>query len=90
MSRVQIAARLKQHYGEGALSNISILLDKPGKAGRMDHNTIASPGREPDGCLAALIAGKLDADPHLSAKKLAQFRGLQPRRFVDTSLKFWG
>jgi hypothetical protein len=31
-----------------------------------------SPGRESDEGLAAIIAGKLDADPHLVAKKPAQ------------------
>jgi hypothetical protein len=46
-------------------------LDQGGKAGRMDLNTIARPEREPDEGLAAVIADKPDADPHLSAKKLA-------------------
>jgi AraC-like DNA-binding protein len=43
---------------------------------RTDLNTLASPGREFDESFAALIAGKLDADPHLSASKLAQSLGM--------------
>jgi hypothetical protein len=42
----------------------------------MDLNTIASAGREPGEGLAAVIADKPDADLHLSAKKLAQSRGI--------------
>jgi hypothetical protein len=42
----------------------------------MDLNTIASREREPDESLAAVIAGKLDADPHFSARKLAQSLGI--------------
>jgi hypothetical protein len=46
------------------------------KRGRRDLHTIASPGREPDESLAAIVAGKLDADPHFSARKLAQSLGI--------------
>jgi predicted transcriptional regulator len=46
------------------------------KQGRTDLNTLASPGRELDESLAALFAGKLDADPHLSASKLAKSLGI--------------
>jgi hypothetical protein len=42
----------------------------------MDLNTIASPGREPDESLAAVIAGKPNADPHFSARKPAQSLGI--------------
>jgi hypothetical protein len=42
----------------------------------MDLNAIASPGREPDEVLAAVIAGKLDVNPHLSARKPAQSLGI--------------
>jgi hypothetical protein len=52
--------------------------------GRTGLDTIASPGREPGESLAAVIAGKLDADPHFSARKLAQSLGLQSQRFADT------
>jgi hypothetical protein len=58
--------------------------------GRTDLSTVASPGREPDESLAAAIAGKLDADPYFSARKLAQSLGLQSQRFADTRLKSWG
>jgi hypothetical protein len=51
-------------------------LDQRDKAEKTDLNTIASPGREPDGDLAAAIAGKLDADLHHSAMKLAQSLGI--------------
>jgi hypothetical protein len=44
---------------------------------------MASPGREPDESLAAVVAGKLDADPHFSARKLAQSLGLQFQRSAD-------
>jgi hypothetical protein len=72
MPRVQIVARLKQHYGEVALSRTQVYCwTTEVKRGRMDLNTIASPGKEPDGAVAAVIAGKLNADPHLSAQKLA-------------------
>jgi hypothetical protein len=37
------------------------------KRDRTDLSTIASPEREPDADLAAFIAGKPDADPHLSS-----------------------
>jgi AraC-like DNA-binding protein len=46
------------------------------KRGRTDLNNIASPRREPDEGLAGVIAAKLDADPHLSAGKLAQSLGI--------------
>jgi hypothetical protein len=46
------------------------------KWGRTDLNTIASPGRQPNESLVTVIAGKLDADPYLSARKLAQSLGI--------------
>jgi hypothetical protein len=46
------------------------------KRGTTDLDTIASRGREPDEGLAAVIAGKLDVDPHLLARKLAQSLGI--------------
>jgi hypothetical protein len=44
--------------------------------GRTDRNTIATPGKEPDDALAVVIAGKFDANPHLSTQKLAQSLGI--------------
>jgi hypothetical protein len=41
------------------------------KRGRTDLNTIANPGKESDEGLAADITGKPNADPYLSAIKLA-------------------
>jgi hypothetical protein len=69
---IQIVARLRQHYGEGALSLTQVYFwINAVKRGRTDLNTIASPGRKPDEGLAAIIAGKLDANPRVSARKLA-------------------
>jgi hypothetical protein len=59
--------------GRVTLSKTSVLLDQQGKT---DHDTIASPGRDPDQGLTAVVASKLDADPCLSAKKLAQSLGI--------------
>jgi hypothetical protein len=74
---VQIVARLRQHDGERALSRAQVYLwINEVKRGRTNLNTVASPGRESDEGLAAVIAGKLDADPHLSTKKLAQSQGI--------------
>jgi hypothetical protein len=73
MPGVQIVERLTQHYGEDALSRTQLFFwISEVRRGRTDFRTIASPGREPDKSLAAVIAGKLDADPHFSARKLAQ------------------
>jgi hypothetical protein len=41
------------------------------RRGRTDLSTIASPAREPNEDLAAIVAGKLDADIHLYARRLA-------------------
>jgi hypothetical protein len=54
------------------------------KRGRTGLNTIASPGRELGETLAAVITGKLEADPHFSTRKLAQSLGLQLQWFADT------
>jgi hypothetical protein len=85
MPGVQIVKRLRQHYGEDALSRTQVYFwIREVKPGRTDFNTIASPGKEPDESLAAVIAGGLDCDPQFSARKLAQSLGLQPQRFADT------
>jgi hypothetical protein len=77
MPGVQIVERLRQHYGEDALSRTRVYFwINEVERGRTDLNTVASPGREPDESLAAVIAGKLDADPHVSAGKLAQSLGI--------------
>jgi transposase len=72
MSGVQIVQHLRQHYREDALSQTQVYfwINKV-KRGRADLNAIASPGREPRESLTAVIAGKLDAEPHFSARKLA-------------------
>jgi hypothetical protein len=65
---VQILSRLRDHYGTETLSRIQVSYwINEVKRRITDLNTVTSPGREPDEGLAAVIAGKLDADPHLSA-----------------------
>jgi hypothetical protein len=73
MPGVQTVSRLRGHCGGGALSRTQVYLwINEVKRGRTDLNTVASPGREPDENIAAAIAGKFDADPHLSAREVAQ------------------
>jgi hypothetical protein len=77
MPEVEIVARLRQHYGVCVLSRTQVdFWINEVKPGRTDLKTIVSPGREPDEGLAAVIAGKLDVDPCLSARKLAQSLGI--------------
>jgi hypothetical protein len=77
MSGVQIIARLRYHHGDGALSQTQVdLWINELKQGRTDLNTIASPRRGYDGRLAVVIAGKQDADPRFSARKIAQSLGI--------------
>jgi hypothetical protein len=64
------------------------------KRGRTDLNTIAGPGSEPDESLAAVIASELDADPHFSARKLAQPLGIAtstvcPYVTEVSEMKYW-
>jgi hypothetical protein len=77
MPGVQIVERFRRHYGEDAFSRTQVYfwIDEV-KRGRTDLNTTAGPGREPDESLAAVIAGKLDADFYFSARKLAQSLGI--------------
>jgi hypothetical protein len=73
MPAVQVVARVKQHYGEGAVSRTQVFLGiNEVKRGRTDYITIASPGREHDEDLVVAIVGKFDADPDFSARKLGQ------------------
>jgi hypothetical protein len=73
MPAVEIISQLRDHYEEDALSQTQIYFKiNEIKRGRTDLNSIAGPGTEPDQGLAGVIAAKLDADPHLSARKLAQ------------------
>jgi AraC-like DNA-binding protein len=79
MPGVQIVERLRQHYGEDALSRtqVSFWINEV-KRGRTDLNTIAGPEREFGESLATVIAGKLDTDPYFSARKLAQSLRISP------------
>jgi hypothetical protein len=73
MPGVQIVARLRQHYGEGALSRTQMYFwVNEVKRGTTDLNINARPGRGPDEGITAVIAGKLDTDPHFLTRKLAQ------------------
>jgi hypothetical protein len=49
-----------------------------------DFRNIASPGRQPDKCIVAVIAGKLDGDPRLQPGSLHSPWELQLQRHVDT------
>jgi hypothetical protein len=51
---------------------------------------VASPVREPDEGLVAVIAGKLDADPHLSAREPASSRGIAPSTVCRDSTEVLG
>jgi hypothetical protein len=66
------------------LSNTSGLLDPRGKAEENGSQHHCQPRNKSDECLTAVIAGKLDADPHLSSRKLAKSLGIAVSRFVDT------
>jgi hypothetical protein len=70
---VKINSRLWSHYGEKVLSRTQVYFwINEVKRGRTYLNTIANPGREPDEGIGTVIAGKPDADPHLSARRLAK------------------
>jgi predicted transcriptional regulator len=58
------------------LSNADLFWISEVKWGRTDLINRASPGREPDEGLAALIAPKIDAERHLSGRRLAQSLGI--------------
>jgi hypothetical protein len=77
MAEVQIVTRIEHHDGEGALSRTQVYFCiNEVQRGRTDLNTITSPQRKPDEDLATVVVGKLDADPRLSARKLAQALGI--------------
>jgi hypothetical protein len=73
MRDVGVLSHLRDRYGKDALSRTQIYFwINEIKRGRTDLNNIAGAGREPDEGLAGVIPAKLDADPRLSARKLAQ------------------
>jgi AraC-like DNA-binding protein len=77
MQGVQILSRLRDHDGTEELSRTQVYSwINEVKRGRTDLNTVASPGKEHDEGLAAVIDGKLDADPQLSARRLAHSLGI--------------
>jgi hypothetical protein len=51
-------------------------MDQRHKGGRTDLETIASRGRTPDGGLSEVIRHRIEADPHLSARKIAHSVGI--------------
>jgi hypothetical protein len=73
MPAVEIISRLRDDYGDDALFQTQIYFwINEIKRGRTDLNKIASPGRELNESLAGVIAARVDANPHLSVRKLAQ------------------
>jgi hypothetical protein len=73
MPAVDIISLLRDHYGEDALSRMQIYFwINEIKRGKTDFNNSASRGRGPDEDFAGVIPAKLNADPHLPARKLAQ------------------
>jgi hypothetical protein len=77
MPGVQVVERLRQHYGEDALSRTQgYFWINEVKRERTDLNTIASPGRKPDESLAAVIASELDSNPHFSARNPARSQAI--------------
>jgi hypothetical protein len=73
MPAVEIISRIRDHYEADVLSRTQIYfwINKI-KRGKTDLNNSASPRKESDEGLADVIAAKLNAHPHLSARKLAQ------------------
>jgi hypothetical protein len=67
MPGVEIISRPRNHYVEDVLSRTQVCswINEVGQ-GRTDFSTITSRRRELNEDVAALIAGKLDADSHLS------------------------
>jgi hypothetical protein len=87
---VQIVDRIQQHYHDEPLSRTQIYYwIKEIKLGRTDLSNIPPPGREPDELLADCIAEAHAADPHLSARKIAQALNISldsVRRHLTVSL----
>jgi hypothetical protein len=77
MQGVEIISRPRKHSGEDSLSPTQVYFwMKEVKWESTDLSTIASPGGEPDEGLTAIIAGRLDADSYLSARKRAHSLGI--------------
>jgi hypothetical protein len=77
MTEAQIVECLGQHYGTDSLSRTQVYLwINEVKRGTTHFKTIAGAGGEPDESLAAVIAGKPDADPHFPPRKLAESLGI--------------
>jgi histone-lysine N-methyltransferase SETMAR len=73
----KIIERLQRHYGTDALARSTVYKwMNELKRGRTDLTNIPSPGRPREEELARAIAHKHEEDPHLSARKLAQYLGI--------------
>jgi hypothetical protein len=76
---IEIHQRLKDHYGESAMSRSEVYRwIRDIKQGRMDLETISSPGQTPGEGLSEVMRHKIEADPHLSARKIAHSLGIAP------------
>jgi hypothetical protein len=74
---IEMILRLRDHYGKSELSRTQIYFwNGEVKQGKTDLNNNANSGRGPDEDFASAIAVKLDAYPHLLARKLAQSLGI--------------
>jgi hypothetical protein len=74
---VETHKRLKDHYGEGAMSRSEVYRwIRDIKGVRTDLETIGSPGRTPDEGLSEVIRHRIEADPHISARKIAHSLGI--------------
>ena len=74
---IEIHRRLTEHYRDRAMSRSEVYRwVRDIKGGRTDLETISSPGRTPDEGLADVIRKRIDEDPHLSARKIAQSLGI--------------
>jgi hypothetical protein len=72
MPPLEIDQRLREHLGEGALSQSQVYYwMNELKLGRIDLANVVSPGRAPDQSSVTVIPNKIESDPHLSTQKLA-------------------
>jgi hypothetical protein len=76
-TKIEIHQRLKDHHGESAMSPGEVyrwIMDI--KQRRMDLETISSPGKTPGEGLSEVMRHRIEAGPHLSARKIAHSLGI--------------
>jgi hypothetical protein len=75
---IEIHRRLTEQYTDRAMSRSEVFRwVRDIKGGRTDLEMISSPGRTPDEGLADVIRKRIDEDPHLSAREIAQSLSLR-------------